>query len=180
MILPTILEPIPGEYLVYGAEWSTSDYGNGTHSFRTYAIRVRCLNGMTGEDLLKQVHLGSRLSEHIDFSQRTHRLDTAASVSALRDIVRSTFTPIARESLMRRIRDAHERTMNKPQLTSATKTLPKLVQKSVVDAFESPDIINLPEGNTAWRASNAISWIARNTQDPELRLDLERTAGSLV
>jgi hypothetical protein len=180
LILPTILEPIPGEFLVYGAEWSTSDYGNGTHSFRTYAIRIRCLNGLTGEDLLKQVHLGSRLSEHIEFSERTHRLDTAASVSALRDIVRSTFTPNARDSLMTRIREAHERAMTKVQLTSATKTLPKLLQKSVVDAFDSPDIINLPEGNTAWRASNAISWIARNTQDSELRLDLERTAGSLV
>jgi hypothetical protein len=70
--------------------------------------------------------------------------------------------------------------MNKSQLTTATRALPKPVQKSVLDAFESNDVINLPEGNTAWRASNAISWIARNTDDPELRLDLERAAGALV
>jgi hypothetical protein len=69
--------------------------------------------------------------------------------------------------------------MSKTQLSTATRTLPSQVQKSVVDAFESPDVINLPEGNTAWRASNAISWVARQTKDAELRLDLERAAGAL-
>jgi hypothetical protein len=180
LILPRILEPIPGEFVALGAEWSTSDYGNGTHSFRAYLIRVICLNGATGENLLKQVHLGARLSEAIEFSDRTHRLDTAASVSALRDVIRGAFAPGGRDRMLDGIRAAHERSMNTAQLTAATRALPKLVQKSVIDAFESPDVINLPEGNTAWRASNAISWVARHTEDSELRLDLERAAGSLV
>ena len=180
VILPQILEPIPGEYLAVGAEWSTSDYGNGVHSFRAFSIRVACLNGLTRENLLKQVHLGGKLSEEIEFSDRTHRLDTAASVSALRDVVRGAFGPAGRDRMLGAICAANDRTMNKAQLSAATRALPKNVQKSVIDAFESPDVINLPEGNTAWRASNAVSWIARNTQDPELRLDLERAAGALV
>ncbi len=180
LIVPRILEPIPGEFLVYGGEWSNSDFGNGTHSFRTFALRVVCLNGMTRENLLKQVHLGARLSEEIEFSDRTHRLDTAASVSALRDVVRGALGPAGRDRMIEHIRAAHERAMSKTQLSTATRALPKQVQKSVVDAFESPDVINLPEGNTAWRASNAISWVARHTEDAELRLDLERAAGSLV
>jgi hypothetical protein len=180
VILPRILEPIPGEFLVYGGEWSNSDFGNGTHSFRTFALRVVCLNGMTRENLLKQVHLGARLSEEIEFSDRTHRLDTAASVSALRDVVRGALGPAGRDRMIEHIRAAHDRAMSKAQLSTATRTLPKQVQKSVVDAFESPDVINLPEGNTAWRASNAISWVARHTEDAELRLDLERAAGAMV
>jgi hypothetical protein len=180
VILPRILEPIPGEFLVYGGEWSNSDFGNGTHSFRTFALRVVCLNGMTRENLLKQVHLGARLSEAIEFSDRTHRLDTAASVSALRDVVRGALGPAGRDRMIEHIRAAHDRAMSKTQLSTATRTLPKQVQKSVVDTFESSDVINLPEGNTAWRASNAISWVARHTEDAELRLDLERAAGALV
>jgi hypothetical protein len=180
VIVPRILEPIPGEFLVYGGEWSNSDFGNGMHSFRTFALRVVCLNGMTRENLLKQVHLGARLSEEIEFSDRTHRLDTAASVSALRDVVRGALGPAARDRMIEHVRAAHDRAMSKTQLSTATRTLPKQVQKSVVDAFESPDVINLPEGNTAWRASNAISWVARHTEDAELRLDLERAAGALV
>jgi hypothetical protein len=38
------------------------------------------------------------------------------------------------------------------QVIYATRALPKSVQKSIVDAFDSPDVINLPDGNTAWRA----------------------------
>ena len=163
-----------------GGGWSNSDFGNGTHSFRMFALRVVCLNGMTRENLLKQVHLGARLSEEIEFSDRTHRLDTAASVSALRDIVRGALGPASRDRMIESVRAAHDRAMTKTQLSTATRALPKQVQKSVVDAFESPDVINLPEGNTAWRASNAISWIARHTEDAELRFDLERAAGALV
>jgi hypothetical protein len=43
VIVPRILEPIPGEFLAIGGEWSNSDVGNGTHSFRTFALRVACL-----------------------------------------------------------------------------------------------------------------------------------------
>jgi len=78
------------------------------------------------------------------------------------------------------IRAAHGRSMSTAQLSGVTRALPKHVQKSVVDAFDSADVINLPEGQTAWRASNAISWIARHTEDAEMRLDLERAAGGLV
>jgi hypothetical protein len=180
LIFPQVLEPLRGEFIAIGGEWSNSDFGNGIHGFRSFVLRVACLNGLTRENLLKQVHLGARLSDDVEFSDRTHRLDTATSVSVLRDVVRGAFSPASRDRLLESIRAAHDRSMNKPQLTAATRALPKHVQKSVVDAFDSPDVINLPEGNTAWRASNAISWIARNTDDPELRLDLERAAGALV
>lgn len=180
VIIPEIVEPVPGEFLLYGGEWSTSDYGNGTNSFRAFALRAACLNGMTRENLLRQVHLGGRLAEEIAFSERTYQLDTDASVSALRDIVRGALGPAGRESLTEKIQAANQKDMSKGQLVAAVKTLPKAQQKSIVDAFESEDVINLPAGKTAWRGSNAVSWIARHTEDAETRLDLERLAGSLT
>jgi flagellar biosynthesis chaperone FliJ len=47
-------------------------------------------------------------------------------------------------------------------------------------AFDSPDVYNLPEGNTMWRVSNAISWIAGSTEDADRKLELQRLAGELV
>lgn len=70
--------------------------------------------------------------------------------------------------------------MSKPALARVTRALHKTVQKTIADAFDSSDVINLPDGTTAWRASNAISWIARNTDNPETRLDLERLAGTVL
>jgi hypothetical protein len=180
VVVPEIIEPIPGEFVVYGGEWSNSDFGNGTHSFRLFVLRVACLNGMTTENVLKQVHLGTRLTDDIEFSDRTHRLDTAASASALRDIVRGSLSQRGRDRMMATIQAAHERAMTVNQLSNTTRTLPKSVRKAIVDAFTSEDVINLPAGRTAWRASNAVSWIARHTESAELRLDLERTAGAVV
>jgi hypothetical protein len=181
VLMPDIIEPVPGEFLAYGGEWSNSDYGNGTHSFRAFALRVVCLNGMTRENLLKQVHLGGKLSDDIEFSDRTYRLDTAASVSALQDVVRGALGPKVRNSLTESIRAAAGADYGKGQLAAlVAKVGTKDQVKAVVGAFESEDVINLPAGKTAWRASNAISWVARHTEDAERRLDLERLAGSVV
>ena len=180
VILPQIVEVLPSEFICIGGALQNSDVGNGTHSFRVYAVRVVCSNGLTAQDVLRQVHLGGRLSDEVEFSDRTHRLDTEASASALRDVVRSALGPSGRECLIESIRQAAERDFTKARLSQTTRSLPKSVQQSVADAFTSEDVINLPPGQTAWRASNALSWIARNTDNAELKLDLERLAGSLV
>jgi len=180
IIHPEILEPTAGEFVVVGGEWSNSDYGNGVHGFRAFLLRVACLNGATTENVLRQVHLGGKLADNIEFSDRTYRLDTAASVSALQDVVRGVLGPAGRNRIVEQIRKANEQEYSKRQLQTATKDLTKAQQKAVVEAFAGEDVINLPGGETAWRASNAISWVARHTEDPEVRLDLERLAGTLL
>jgi len=180
VILPELIEPVPGEVLVYGGEWSNSDYGNGVHGFRAFALRVVCLNGLTKENLLKQIHLGGKLSDDIAFSQRTYELDSAASVSALKDVVRHALGPAGRESLSEKIQAANGTAFTRPKLLAAVKNVTKSQQKGIVDAFESEDCINLPAGQTAWRASNAVSWVARHCKDAEAKLELERVAGQIA
>jgi hypothetical protein len=180
IVFPEIMEPIEGEFLLYGVEWSNSDVGNGTHSVRGYAIRVVCANGMTRDNLLKQVHIGGRLGDDVAFSDRTYKLDSKASVSALRDVVKGVLGPAGRDAITESIRAANTKDFTAAQLANVVRTQSKATVKAVVDAFTGPDVVNLPAGDTAWRGSNAISWIARNTQDAEQRLDLERLAGSLA
>ncbi len=180
VLFPEVLEPVPGEFLVVGGEWSNSDYGNGVHGFRAFFLRAVCLNGATAENVLRQVHLGGRLSDDVEFSARTYRLDTETSISALRDTVRGVLGPAGRDRVLDQIRQSSTKEYGAAQLTRAVRNLPKADAKAVVDAFNSSDVINLPAGNTAWRASNALSWIAKNTSDDEKRLDLERLAGAVV
>jgi hypothetical protein len=47
-------------------------------------------------------------------------------------------------------------------------------------AYNSPDTYNLPAGNTTWRLSNAISWIAGKTEDSERKLELMKLAGEVL
>lgn len=179
-LVPEIVEPVPGEYMVLGLEWGNSDYGNGPHRLAQFGIRVACLNGMTRDSVLREIHVGGRLSDNdIRYSQRTYELDTRASVSALKDTVRGVLGSGARTKFLDSIRAANEREVTAESLRRTAKNLPEKTKKAVVDAFTSSDVINLPAGNTAWRASNAISWIAK-TATGDTRLDLERLAGKIV
>ena len=67
-----------GTVAIYmGARFSTSDYGDGAVEMRTFLLNGVCLNGMVRESVMKQIHLGARLSESQILSDRTYRLDTA-------------------------------------------------------------------------------------------------------
>lgn len=180
-LIPQVYEPVPGEVMAFGVEWHNSDFGNGLHTLRAFMMRLWCLNGCTMENALSQVHIGGRLSEEFELSQRTYQLDTAASVSALRDIVRGVLAPAKVEALCLGIQRAQA---NDVEWRNVSSKVGKRLLKGELDAakaaFESEDTINLPAGKTAWRASNALSWIAKSAENPERKLELERIAGELV
>ena len=180
VVIPEILEPVPGELVVLGGEWSNSDFGHGTHAFRAFLLRVACLNGAVADNPLRQVHLGAKLNDDLELSAQTYRLDTLTQASYLRDVVRGTLGPAGRDRLVRKIQKAHATSYSAGQLAAAVRKLPKKTAEAVSDAFASPDVVTLPRGETVWRASNAISWIARATEDAEARLDLERLAGAVL
>ena len=53
--------------------------------------------------------------------------------------------------------------------------------EAVVDAFNSPEVEMLPPGNTTWRMSNAISWIANTKVEDEGRtLEVMKVAGAIL
>jgi len=181
-ILPYVFEPVPGEVMCLGGEWSNSDFGAGKHAFRAFVFRLWCKNGATMEDALAQVHIGGRLADDIEFSQKTYELDTRAQVSALKDVVRGVLSPKSTDILMATIKAANDKEVDwKGGLaTKLGKRLLKEELKAVKDAFESADVVNLPPQKTAWRASNAVSWIAGTTEDPDRKMELQRLAGELI
>lgn len=179
VILPTIFEPVPGEALAVGVEWFNSDYGAGKYGLRSFLLRLVCLNGAVREDDFSQVHLGGRLTDEIQYSDRTLRLDTAATESATRDHVRALLNPKRAEQSIAAIRSANEKGIDWAHArTRLGKALLKGELEAVKNAFEGPDCVNLPPAQTEWRLSNAVSWIAGATEDADRRLELERVAGS--
>jgi hypothetical protein len=180
-IMPEVYEPIPGELVAYGISLENSDFGNGALSLRAYLLRIWCSNLAITEEEMRQIHLGKRLDESMLYSNRTYELDAKATVSALRDVIESTFDSDSLKRRMDSIREANEQALEPQQ---AKETLRRLLQKGELDAaaqaFESQDTYNLPAGNTKWRLSNAISWIAGQTKDEERKLDLMKIAGEVL
>lgn len=180
-MLPMVFEPVPNEVMCLGIEWGNSDYGAAKHTVRAFILRLWCLNGATMEDSLGQVHLGGKLSDNIELSQRTYDLDTRTSVSALKDIVQGLLGPARVSALLGGIATANEKQIDWKNLrTPLARSLLKGELNAVEAAYNSEDVINLPAGKSIWRASNAVSWIAGKTEDHNRRLELERIAGEII
>jgi hypothetical protein len=179
--LPMVFEPVEGEVMCLGVEWSNSDFGAGKHGLRAFIYRLWCSNGACMEDMLSQVHFGGRLADDIEFSDRTFRLDTQAQVSALKDIVYAALAPKGVNTLLATIKSADEQEIEWRKISTVLgKKLLKDEMKLVRDAFESDDVINLPAKKSIWRASNAVSWIAGKVEDQDRRLELQRFAGQVI
>jgi hypothetical protein len=182
VIQPEIVE-VEGDHVVFGAEWHNSDFGAGTYSISEYVLRLVCINGAVGHNALRQVHLGGKLDDRIEFSRRTYELDTRTMVSATRDIAGSLFSEERREQQLARLRRAGETETSwsaaRGRLSSLG--LSKAETERAKQAFEGEDTLLLPAGQNNWRLSNVLSWMANgDAVSADRRLELQRAAGSVL
>lgn len=181
-ILPTLFEPVPGELVAFGLDYQTSDYGDGALTVSLFMLRMACTNLASAEDMLRQVHLGKRLADNLEFSDATYRLDTQTMASAVGDIVGNVLAPATTERYCLAIKAANEQKVNGFQVGEKLKAigLTKAEVAACTEAFNSPNIEEVPAGMSAWRMSNAISWCAQKLDDPRRKMEFQRMAGSLV
>lgn len=181
--LPYVLEPVPNEVMLIGVEWANSDFGAAALTLSLVALRLWCTNKATMQNALRNVHLGRRLDENISYSEETYRLDTQATVSAMRDTVKDLLSPNRVNALQETIKAASAvkatwHSLPKKVLDAMTKSEAELAKKLYDE--EQPDIMMLPAEKTVWRASNVLSWLAGQAKDADHKLDLERAAGEVI
>lgn len=184
-VLPMVFQPSTKagteELVAFGAQLSNSDFGSGALSLRVYMLRVICTNYATLDESLRQVHLGKRLDDSIEFSSETYNYDTKTMVSALKDIVKGVLSPTKINATVALVGKALEERIDPKQ---AWQELPKLgLLKGDVEAvkniFNDGGVTELPAGTTVARMANAISWFAKSAE-PERRLELEQAAGQYM
>jgi hypothetical protein len=178
-MLPAVFEPAPHEVVAFGLEWENSDFGAGAHSCRVFMLRLWCTNFAIAERALRQVHLGRQI-EDVAFSQKTYQLEAKHAASALGDIVRAALTPDRVQSYCDVIAAADAQKIDADAEISKLKALTKGERGIVADAYRSADVEMLPPGNTMWRLSNALSWVAQKADGDDRRLELEKLAGDVL
>jgi hypothetical protein len=171
-----------GDIVAFGLEWGNSDFGASKNYLRAFFLRLECLNGAKSDNALAQVHLGRGISDDIELSTRTMALDTATTVSAMSDVVKMLLSPAKIEERIAQVEKAAAEGATRTTLRAQLgKRVTKGEAERIVAAFESNDVVNLPPGDTQWRASNAVSWIAgQKDVEADRRLDLERIAGEFI
>jgi len=176
-LLPRVFEPVPNEVMTFGVVLSNSDFGDGALSLRCFMLRLFCTNYAITDEALRQVHLGGALPSDMSFSDRTFRLDTRRSASMILDVVGSELAPERINRACDLVRQANEEKVTGASVgTFLKKHLGVGDSDQVTAAFNSADVENLPPGQTAWRLSNAVSWVAGLEKDERKRLDLMRVA----
>lgn len=181
-VLPMVFEPVPNEVMLFGIQWGNSDFGNGGHTLSLFNIRVWCTNTGILDEVLRQVHIGKRLDDNIEYSKKTLELDTKANASAVQDMVMNILGPRKIDEYMEHIRIASEEKIDDKDVTRILKTkLTKTELEGVNDLFKGPDVINLPPGKSTYRLSNALSFFAQTEGiSRDRQLDLQRFAGELI
>lgn len=184
IVIPEMFEAFPGEFMLFGLEFRNSDYGDGAKEISAFLKRLICLNGMTREVAMRKIHIGGRLGEGIAYSDETQEANVRADALATGDTVRHLLAPVYRDTLVKGIRDANDRKVDAKaraeQLVKGGK-LSKEEGKRAAEIFLTPDIEMLPPGQTVWRWSNTLSFMAGQSEtDAYRRLDLERLAGDAL
>lgn len=181
IVIPTAKN---GDVIIFaGARFSTSDYGDGAVDMRAFLLNGACLNGMVRESVMKQVHLGSKLPDNLQLSQRAYELDMRTTVSAVKDLTKGLFS---RDNLMKKaceIQGASEIDVDfEHELKKLTRDGGLL--KSERKEVEKILMRNDPEdgvqgGATLWKLTQAITAHARELT-PERSRELHEISGALL
>lgn len=181
LVVPTAKN---GEVVIFaGARFSTSDYGDGAVDMRAFLLNGACLNGMVRESVMKQVHLGSKLPDNLQLSQKTYELDTQTTVSAVRDLTKGLFS---RDNLLQKayeIQGASEIEVD-PEKEIKKLTSNGLLLKQEGKEVEKILMKNDPDDGvqgaaTLWKLTQAITAHARDLS-PERSRELHEISGQLM
>lgn len=179
-ILPMVFEPFPGEIMAFGAELADSDFGDGALTLSGFVLRMWCTNLATTEDVLTKVHLGKRMTD-VRLSEQTYQLDTQTMTSAVNDLSSHVLGAGAVNGYLDMVRSANEAKVDPKQIDGwIKKNLGTTEGDRAKEKFASADVEMLPAGQTKWRWSNAISWLANETEDERRKLELQDLAGGLL
>ena len=188
-LLPHVFEPVKGEFLCIGVEWSNSDFGAGRMQV---ALSMWMPSGdrfTVLDHVISRVHIGSIIEEtDVDISEETAQKEAEAQASAIKDSVIAQLSGDSVDRLLRAVELAHEEKISWYQLKGQ---LARFLAKKDIETLQSllnDEVLDLPpvktiDGDktpTKWWATQALSWLANRTEDPEKKLDLQHAAGSFL
>lgn len=191
--LPVVFEPVPKEFVAFGVIYSNSDYGAGSLTVQGVLYRIGSGSSMVLEDRLRKIHLGAVISEsEIELSEATLLKESAAHVSAVRDMVRHAFSHDNIEQSLALVQIAIEKKMVWSVLMHKVKDLLTKGELSNLEgmlAGTQQGVIDLPQVTVdehgdaeanAWWASAALGIIAAQSTDMEHKVGIQELAGKLL
>ncbi len=171
--------------VVFGMRIANSDFGAAAFDIRSYMMQVVCLNGMVGETLTRQVHLGRKLPDELVISQETYEKDTATQISLTNDMVKQLFSKDHIEQKAIEIQEASAMTIN---IEAEIKKLTKIsnpLRKEESETLRTIFMDNNPNdgvqgGSSLFKLVQGVSALGHKTDNNDRKKDLEEISGKLM
>lgn len=178
---PEIFQPIEKEYIVFTLSITTSDYGAGALAMEMGVLRIFCENLAIGHNLMRRVHLGSRINESdevLTLSQATYDLDTKTMASAVNDIIGNSVEGI--ERLTGSIVNANLHSPTDGTWEGLQKRIGKELTVKAKTLYDTGVEELLPSSKSLWRLSNTLSLLANDVDNPDTAIDLRKEAMAIL
>lgn len=189
-LLPHVFEPVPGEFICIGVEWSNSDFGAGRMQVALSMWMPQGDRFTVLDHVVSRVHIGSIIEEtDIDISEETAQKEAEAQCSAIKDSVLNQLSETSIDRLLKAVAMAHEEQIPWGQLKGQ---LARFLAKKDIETLQSlldEEVLDLPPVRvdvlggkvpTKWWTTQALAWLANRTEDPEKKLELQHAAGSFL
>ena len=186
-IIPTPIRidtPQGPEWVAICIRLANSDFGAGATSIDVSLMRLVCINGMLGENVLRAVHLGGRLGDAISWADDTYKADSKAMSLAMRDAIGDAIRPEAIEERIAVVTNAAATEVDpEPVIKGLVKArrLGKGQAQRVNELLMKRDGELVPAGRiTKWSIAQAVSAAAKDEESADNSRDLQAVAGTIV
>lgn len=181
-VLPKVFEPIRDEVMIFGLEFGTSDYGDGGVVMNLWTMRMMCTNLAVTQKGLRQVHAGKRLPDDLRLSAAVYEQDAKTLSMILEEVGQQMIGPAAVEQMLDRVSAADEEEIRSADgIDKYLKGLGKTEAQTVKALYEGHDVQNLPQGQTVYRLSNAVSFFAQSKGiGADRKIELQEHAGRIL
>jgi len=174
-----------GDVVQAGLLIRNSEVGRSTVRVEPMIIRLECWNGAVMATAIKKRHVGRRTRVNDDdgveqlLTNETKKLDDAAFMAKIRDVVNGSFREDLFNMNMNRIKESHGRKIETP----AKPTVEALSKRwSLSEAERDNTLQALIEGKdlTQWGMANAVTLMSQQVKSYDRASELETVGGEII
>lgn len=194
--LPFVFEPIPGEFISVGTQWTNSDFGAARLTLSGCMGRTSSRSSFVFEKSLSKTHLGPVVEEaDLELSDEAMLAIVKAQCLAIRDCVKQQLSPESVNKILLAVKAAHEEQIPWDRLSAQLGSILRkkevenvhalLIGESSQEDLPPPSYMKDSAGNTMavptrWWTSNVLAWLSEKESDEERKTVLQRAAGSML
>ena len=173
-----------GDAVTAGITITNSEIGAGAFDVRSFIMRLRCRNGMVGESVLRQYHVGRKAGENIEdydiFADDTIKADMESFKLRFRDILKHSLTQATFESQLIGLRATAGQIILPKDIEGAVENV---TRKYAFTQGEGKQILaNLwaEKDISRWGLANAVTALVHNSDSADRQYDIERAGYDLM